>query len=278
MSHLENKECITADEIIQALNLIPDEIKTEKNVKWIKPIFGYDQLCQDINDFDARISVIRRGELQTQYYKKLLGPLSESEFKDLLEMVYNKSVTLEKMYLKYKDKIYENLKSYSFFGLTCFIIKTIKSYRNEHNVRYVLNEGYPSIFLSPEEVKARLEEIKRRQLLEVERQRALGQQPLEQHLSYLEKDFQRQEADRRHALMISGIRQVNPYDGDIMGQSRSPDQFHTALFDPSPTLGAQGGSRRIRRRTAHRKRKSHRNSKRVHHTRRKYTRRHRHRR
>ena len=39
-----------------------------------------------------------------------------------------------------------------------------------------------------------------------------------------------------------------------------------------------GGSRRIRRRTAHRKRKSHRKSKRVHHTRRKYTRRHRHRR
>ena len=253
MSHLVNKECITADEIIQALNLIPDVIKTEKNVKWIEPIFGYEQLCKDIDDLDARIFEICGGELQKQYYKKLLGPsLSESDFKNLLEMVYNKSVTLEEMYVKYKDKIYVNLQSYSFFGLTCFIIKTIKSYRNDHNVRYVLNKYYPSIFLSPEAVEARQAEIIRRQLLEVQRQQA------------------EQQAER----------QVNSYDGESMGQSPgqslSPEQFHTALFK-SPTLGAQGGSRR-RRRTAHRKRKSHRKSKRVHHTRRKHTRRHRHRR
>ena len=259
MSHLVNKECITADEINLALNLIPEEIKTEKNVKWIEPIFGYEHLCHDINALDDRVNEICGEEVQKRYYNKLLGPLSESDFKNLLEMVYNKSVTLEEMYFKYKYKIYENLQSYSFFGLTCFIIKTIKSYRNEHSVRHVLNKCYPSIFLSPEAVEARLEEIKRRQLQQAERQ----------------------QAEQQQALMISGNRQVNPYDGDSIGQSPgqslSPEQFHTALFK-FPNSTAEGGSRRRRRRTAHRKRKSHRKSKRVHHTRRKHTRRHRHRR
>jgi len=154
MSHLVNKECITADEINLALSLIPEEIKTEKNVKWIEPIFGFEDLCQDINALDDRVNEMCGKEVQKLYYNKLLGQLSESDFKNLLEMVYNKSVTLEEMYLTYKDKIYVNLQSYSFFGLTCFIIKTIKSYRNEHTVRYVLNRGYPSIFFITRSIKS----------------------------------------------------------------------------------------------------------------------------
>jgi hypothetical protein len=57
------------------------------------------------------------------------------------------------------------------------------------------------------------------------------------------------------------------------GVTLTPNNYMAIFVD-----GKFGGSRRRRRRTAHRKRKSHRNSKRVRHTRIKHTRRHRHRR
>jgi hypothetical protein len=275
MSFLEDKECITADEIKLALNLIPEEIKTEQNVKWFEQIFRWEQLCHDINVLGAIVDTMCKNDVQRQYYNRLLGKLSELDFKHLLSMVYNNSVKPDDMLDSYGDKIFHSHQSYSFFGLMCLIIKTIKTHRNEHNVRIILNKMYPLIFLSPEQVKLRLEEIKRRQLLEEERRLAFERRPFEQYLSAEQKEERRQHVDAEHALMIRGDRE---YDGDSMGQSRSqsPDQYYTADFKrPPPPSRAKGGSRR-RRRTAHRKRKSHRKSKRVHHTRRKHTRRHRH--
>ena len=151
----------------------------------------------------------------------------------------------------------------------CLIIKTIKSYRNDWNERLILNQMYPSIFLSPEQVKSRLREIESRELAQASRQRALGRQPLEQPLSPGETEVRRQEVDAQHKLMISG---QGPVTKD-MNDETEPNQYHTAVFG-FPSSGARGGSRR--KRTAHRKRKNRRKSKRVHHTHKKHTRRHRH--
>lgn len=273
----EDNECITYDEIKQALYLIPEEIITEKNVKWFIQIFGWEQLCHDINALGGRVYELCKSETvveqerRDQYYLRLLGSLTNDEFKDLLVMVYNRPVTLVEMYDKYKDKIFHAHHSYSFFGLMCLIIKTIKSYRNDWNVRSVLNRMYPSIFLSPQQVESRLQEIKRRELVEAALEREIPQPPL----SHEEKELRRKAVDAQHKLMISG---QAPVTYDKNGEPE-PNPYHSAVFErpppPSGARGARGGSRR-RRRTAHRKRKSHRKSKRVHHTRKKHTRRHRH--
>jgi hypothetical protein len=155
---LTTKNCITGDDIQRALNIFPEYLKTEHNVKWVIQIFGWEQLCRDINALDGRVDELCKGKTvvkrkhRKQYYDRLLGPLSKDEFKDLLAMVYNESVTHDDMLDSYEGKIFSSRGNYSFFGLMCLCIKIVKIHSNQDEARTILHSLLdskdPSIFSS----------------------------------------------------------------------------------------------------------------------------------